>query len=163
MAWPCPKCGNEVTEYDNFCPNCGFNLQSMKHKHQPVTTSKVEEYKSYIQILGIIEIAFGIFSLVIALLTFISVLFVFPFPKFATGSAYIPIITLITAVFVILIIIYGTLSITFGRQLLQYKNSGRLGTMIIGAISLMAMPFGTAFGIAALYILTKPEVEPLFS
>ncbi|MFX0093147.1 MAG: hypothetical protein ACFFBD_15425, partial [Candidatus Hodarchaeota archaeon] len=42
-------------------------------------------------------------------------------------------------------------------------NSGRIGTMIFGVLSLFAFPLGTLYGFFKLYILTRPEVEALFT
>jgi hypothetical protein len=48
-------------------------------------------------------------------------------------------------------------------NLLQYLNSGRIGTMVIAALNLFNFPFGTIFGIVALYVLFQPEVEQLYT
>ena len=61
-----------------------------------------------------------------------------------------------------LLILYAVFSFLYAHRLMDYKESGRIGTMIIGGINLINIPFGTAFGIAALAILTKPEVENMF-
>ncbi|UCG02660.1 MAG: hypothetical protein JSW11_01455 [Candidatus Heimdallarchaeota archaeon] len=59
-------------------------------------------------------------------------------------------------------LIFGIAQIVYGRRLLQYKSSGRIGTIVAGVLHLLNVPFGTAFGLAALFILTRPEVIDLF-
>lgn len=44
---------------------------------------------------------------------------------------------------------------------MHYKNSDRIVTTIIGVFSMFIIPIGTIIGIAALYILTNPEAEPI--
>jgi hypothetical protein len=59
--------------------------------------------------------------------------------------------------------VYAFVSIISGKHLLQYENSGRIGTMVIAALNLFNFPFGTVFAIAALYVLSQPEVEQLYT
>ncbi|MHA1971343.1 MAG: zinc-ribbon domain-containing protein [Candidatus Hodarchaeales archaeon] len=161
MSWPCPKCGNEIKKGDNFCPSCGYELKNKKKMYQPSITRKLAEYRSYIQILGVIEIAFGIFAVLIVPLMLLF-FFIMPVPEIA-GISYLSFLPFLLILVSLIVLPYGIFSINFGRKLLSYKESGRTGTMIIGALNLIFIPFGTVFGIAALYILTRPEVEPLFS
>jgi hypothetical protein len=138
-------------------------------------TAQIAEYKSNIQIIGIVEIVVGILALIGGFLAAIAGI-ILPTLIVTDGSvthgpeanttaefpaaAFIGILAFMLA---ILLLIYAIGAIVSGRRLLQYENSGRIGTMIIGAISLISFPLGTIFGIAALYILSKPEVEQLFN
>ncbi|MFX0152604.1 MAG: hypothetical protein ACFFAJ_17605 [Candidatus Hodarchaeota archaeon] len=58
--------------------------------------------------------------------------------------------------------VYAFVSILSGKKLLQYENSGRIGTMVIAALNLLNFPFGTVFAIEALVVLSRPEVEQLY-
>jgi hypothetical protein len=60
-------------------------------------------------------------------------------------------------------LIYAFVSIISGNRLIQYENSGRIGFMVIAALNLFNFPFGTIFAIAALNILSQPEVEQLYT
>ena len=60
------------------------------------------------------------------------------------------------------LIAFGVVQIVFGAGLMKYTKWGQMGTMVLGALNLLNVPFGTAFGIAALYYLTRPEAQDLF-
>ncbi|MFX0086056.1 MAG: hypothetical protein ACFFAU_10290, partial [Candidatus Hodarchaeota archaeon] len=62
----------------------------------------------------------------------------------------------------LIVLAYAFAAILCGKRLLQYQNSGRIGTMVIAALNLFNIPFGTIFGVAALYVLSQPEVEQLY-
>ena len=47
----CPKCGAEVTEEDNFCPECGFNLKTSEKSETTNGGSKMKKLGIIIGIL----------------------------------------------------------------------------------------------------------------
>jgi hypothetical protein len=161
----CPNCGELAKPNEFFCQSCGTALT---RPDRPRT----KEIRGYIQIIGVVEIVFGIVGLLASAFlgffaAFIPALMaegVFDTSESALTSQTI---TTFLAVFIafiaIVFLIFSLAAILSGIKVMQYKNSGRIGTMIIGAFSLFLIPVGTIFGVAALYILTKPEVEPLFS
>jgi len=160
----CPKCGEQAKFDDFFCQTCGTALISPERP-------KTKQLMSYIQIIGIVEIVLGIFGLVGAgLIGFLAYILprVMELEEVQTDipepikSELFDFLWMFLLLIAVLLVIYAIASIWFGIRLLQYKNSGRIGTMIIGALSIINIPLGTAFGLAALYILTKPEAEALF-
>jgi len=168
--YSCPNCGTSVSLKDLFCQRCGLDLIKIQSSQFTKPSDRTNEYRGYIQILGYVEIVFGLLSLVIGVFAMIIAVFV-PFLMLQgiaaddLGSS-----TEIVAVFVgilvfivaLLFLIFGLAQIVYGRRLLQHRSSGRTGTMIIGVLHLFDIPFGTVFGIAALYILTRPEAIGLF-
>ncbi len=52
----CPKCGAEVTEEDNFCPECGFNLKMSEKSETTNGGSKMKKLGIIIGILVIVGI-----------------------------------------------------------------------------------------------------------
>jgi hypothetical protein len=160
----CPNCGELAKPNEFFCQSCGTALT---RPDRPRT----KEIRGYIQIIGVVEIVFGIVGLLFS--AFFGVFAVF-IPAlmaedvFDTTDSALASETVATflAVFIgfiaIVFVIFSLAAILSGVKLMQYRNSGRIGTMIIAAFSLFVIPVGTIFGVAALYILTKPEVEPLF-
>lgn len=162
----CPKCGEQVKFDDFFCQTCGTVLTSPERP-------KTKQLMSYIQIIGIVEIVLGIFS------AFLGVLFAFLayiFPRLIeldeiqledisepVARELLNFVSILMIFLVVVCFLYAIAAIWFGIRLLQYKNSGRIGTMVMGALSLINIPLGTIFGLFALYILTKPEAEALFN
>ncbi|MFW9916120.1 MAG: hypothetical protein ACFFGZ_10990 [Candidatus Thorarchaeota archaeon] len=178
----CPNCGTPFFPGDQFCSGCGDCIpvppppaKTPRHESPIAAAAQIAEYQSNIQIIGILEIVGGILALIGGFLAAIAGI-ILPTLIMTDGSvthgseanttaefpaaAFVGILAFILA---ILLFIYAIGAIVSGRRLLQYENSGRIGTMIIGAISLISFPLGTIFGIAALYILSRPEVEQLFS
>jgi hypothetical protein len=134
--------------------------------------SRLESYKGYIQILGVVEIVFGVLALLIGFL----ILALAPLMYYIVRSGILedvesqamllkvaPFISVILGGVALLILAYAVVSIISGKRLMKYENSGRIGTMVIGALNLFNIPFGTIFGIAALYVLSQPEVEQLYT
>ncbi|MFX0124141.1 MAG: hypothetical protein ACFFAE_10935 [Candidatus Hodarchaeota archaeon] len=163
----CPNCGEVAKPNEFFCQSCGTALT---RPDRPRT----KEIRGYIQIIGVVEIVFGIMG-IIGSLFFAFFAFFIPVlvregafepseeSAFLTSESLVTFLAFFIGLIGILFFLFSIAAILSGIKLIQYKNSGRIGTMIIGAFSLFIIPVGTIFGIAALYILTKPEVEPLFS
>ncbi len=162
----CPNCGEMAKPNEFFCQSCGTALTSPQRP-------RTKEIRGYIQIIGTVEIVFGIVGIMGSL--FIGFFAAFIPTLMSEGAlqsseesslfnseAMASFLAILIGLVAILFIIFSITAILSGIKLMQYKNSGRIGTMIIGAFSLFIIPVGTIFGIAALYILTKPEVYPLF-
>lgn len=49
-----------------------------------------------------------------------------------------------------------------GMGLLQLKSWARSLSIVVCALEIISMPFGTLLGIYGLWVLTSQEVEPLF-
>ncbi|MFX1286099.1 MAG: zinc-ribbon domain-containing protein [Promethearchaeota archaeon] len=166
----CSKCGAVIGSEDLFCQSCGAELAARKVSSYVASSPRLESFKGYIQIIGIVEIVFGIFALFIGLLmaSFVPLFYylmryeVIEFEE-PMVPRLIPVISVLIFVIAVVCFVYAFVSILSGKRLLQYQNSGRIGTMVIGALNLFNFPFGTIFGIAALYVLTQPEVEQLYT
>ena len=160
----CPNCGELAKPNEFFCQSCGTALT---RPDRPRT----KEIRGYIQIIGVVEIVFGIVGILVSAFfgifaAFIPALMSEDVLDASDGALTSQTVATFVAVFIaflaIVFVIFSLAAILSGIKLMQYRNSGRIGTMIIAAFSLFVIPVGTIFGVAALYILTKPEVEPLF-
>ncbi|MFX0113266.1 MAG: hypothetical protein ACFFB3_01835 [Candidatus Hodarchaeota archaeon] len=184
----CPNCGTPYFPEDQFCSGCGDPIPKTPpssrtsssslgvpiHSTPFASQARGEEIKGYVQIIGIVEIVFGALSLIGAVFIGIAGFYIHRFITEADTadsgttstvdtSTVASFATILFFAIAALLLAYGVLAIVSGKRLLEYRASGRMGTMIIGALSLISFPFGTIFGIAALYVLTRPEAEPLFS
>ena len=169
----CSKCGSVVGSEDLFCQSCGSELAARKVTPYVAESSRLESFRGYINILAVVEIVFGVFALLIGLLLASIVPLVyyllqseaieFEMENPELFYKIIPFISVILFGIALLCFIYAFVSILSGKRLLRYENSGRVGTMVIAALNLFNFPFGTIFGIAALYVLSQPEVEQLYS
>ncbi|MFX0124142.1 MAG: hypothetical protein ACFFAE_10940 [Candidatus Hodarchaeota archaeon] len=162
----CPNCGELAKPNEFFCQSCGTALTSPQRP-------RTKEIRGYIQIIGTVEIVLGIVGIIGSLFlgffaAFIPALMTESIiaestEGVSTSQTIATFVAISIGLFAIVFLIFSIIAILSGIKLMQYRNSGRIGTMIIGAFSLFAIPVGTIFGIAALYILTRPEVEPLFT
>ncbi|MHA2365289.1 MAG: hypothetical protein ACXAC7_15125 [Candidatus Hodarchaeales archaeon] len=184
----CSNCGDYTKPDELFCQSCGAAIVSNNPKTTPNTigyqSSKpspaihpsrgsYDNIKSYTQILGTIEIVFGIFALIFGILLGVFSFFVPNLIEYeneinAGYDSGVPtelsgFFVILFLVFAIMMLIYAYVAITSGIRCLQYKNKGRIGTLIIGAVSLIMIPFGTIFGVAVLYVFTRPEIDEIFT
>ena len=175
----CSKCGAVVGSEDLFCASCGAELAARKPRsYDVVESSRLNSYRGYIQMIGVVEIVFGIFALLIGLaLTCIVPLIYYLLSSEAIDfnamdveidnpvlfHKLLPFVSVVVFIIALVFFVYAFVSIISGKRLLQYQNSGRIGTMVIAALNLLNFPFGTIFAVAALYVLSRPEVEQLYT
>ena len=159
----CPSCNAKVKRGSSFCHECGTELKVSQVKKTLVEVTKQDEYIGYIQITSVIEIALGI---LITILGFLILIFGFVASEETFKSEYskyfIDYLQIVISLAGILLILFGFTSIYFGIKLFQLKQIGRIGTMLVASLELIFPPFGTVFGIIALYLLIKPESIELF-
>ncbi|MFW9853691.1 MAG: hypothetical protein ACFFFG_01430 [Candidatus Thorarchaeota archaeon] len=159
----CPNCGTYVDPKDFFCNSCGSALTSPQRP-------RTKEVRGYIQIIGVVEIVFGIMAVFIGIILSVFTAYLPVLLGYANLNSDIQNLADFTGVIqsflvtiALIVFCYALASIFSGYKLMQYRSVGRAGTMVMGALNLFLIPVGTIFGIAALYILTRPEVEPLFT
>lgn len=125
--------------------------------------TKQDEYIGYIQITSVVEIAIGI---LISILGLIILIFGFMASEDTFKSEYsqyfVKYIQIIIGLIGVLLILFGFISVYFGMKLFQLKQIGRIGTMLVAALQLIFIPFGTIFGITSLYLLTRPNTIEIF-
>lgn len=172
----CSNCGGLLDEDSKFCSHCGMAAKNDKISKKMISkefsvTNADQNYSSYrgnIQIIAILEIAFGLLVLFIsAILGFI----LLNIPKFAnvvdihdpTFWDIWPFASKFLWLMFIIVIVYGILNVLVGVSLYRFNTFGRIGTMINGALSIFNVPFGTLFGIASIYLLTRPEADVVFN
>ncbi|MFQ5979979.1 MAG: hypothetical protein ACE5OZ_17750 [Candidatus Heimdallarchaeota archaeon] len=163
----CPHCGTLNFPGDQFCATCGKSIA--EEPSSPVaSSSRISEYRGYIRVVGTVEVVFGVLYAVLGVFTLLAAIFVtYVIGEGESGQsggyvlgAFVGAMILVVA---IMFLALGIYSIKSGKQLIEFRESGRTGTMIVAAINLINIPFGTIFGIAALYVLTRPEIEGIIS
>ncbi len=177
----CQNCGSIGASGDLFCQECGskFSKPIPSVYHNP--KSRLHEYRGYVKVIGVIEIVFGVFALFITgILVLVAALMPMLLsdetrPDLFDGMTHIPagsmdhsygiaLFVMIVLGFVALFILaFAILSIVNGKRLMNYQRNGHSGSILISVLSLLAMPFGTIFGIFSLYVLTRPEVDQILS
>jgi hypothetical protein len=110
----------------------------------------------HIRLLGILWIAISAFRLLPGLALTIIFQHGFPFPGGAEVPDFVPaLLHVIGSTF----LAGGVLGVIVGIGLIQRQSWARLGAILLGAVSLIDMPFGTALGIYTLWVLLPAESE----
>ncbi len=74
----------------------------------------------------------------------------------------IPILAIIAAAVCVLLAIVSLPAIIAGVGLLQFREWARILTIVLSALNLLNIPFGTALGIYGLWVLLSDATQPLF-
>jgi len=74
----------------------------------------------------------------------------------------IPIVAAIGVGFFLLVIVVSLPGVIAGYGLLRFRPWARVLAIVLSALSLMSVPFGTLLGAYGLWILLSEETEPLF-
>ncbi len=114
---------------------------------------------SHVKIVGIVNIVFGVLGLIAAAIVLVAV----AGGGLISGDETTIAVTSIVAVSVSSVIaVFSIPQIIAGIGLLKLKNWGRILGMIVAVLDLLNIPFGTAFGIYALWVLLNAETEKMF-
>ncbi len=120
---------------------------------------------SHVRILAILYIVFGS----LGVLTALGVLMLFggiAGVVNATGepdaATAVPILGLIGGVIFFFILVLSIPGIVAGMGLLQYREWARILTIVLSALQLVNVPFGTALGVYGLWVLLQDETTRLF-
>jgi hypothetical protein len=66
------------------------------------------------------------------------------------------------AVFAVTLLAGGGVNLWAGRALRQYEPRGRIAVLTLGVLNLFLLPFGTALGIYAFWVLLNNETRAVF-
>lgn len=122
--------------------------------------------RDHVRILGMLHIVFGSLGLLGALI----VLFIFGGIAGIVGlsnepDAHVaaPILGLIGGAICILVLVLSLPGLIAGIGLLKFQPWARILTIVLSAINLLNVPFGTALGVYGLWVLLQQETERLFA
>jgi hypothetical protein len=123
--------------------------------------------RKHVQVLGILNIVWGsigVFGALIIMLVFGGVVSLIGVTAHHDPDARIaiPIVGLIGGAIFLLIMITSIPSIVAGAGLLRMAPWSRILTIVLSALHLFSIPFGTALGIYGLWVLLSDETVSLF-
>jgi len=145
----CDRCGANVPENVNFCPNCG---KPARVAAMPPPRSRLA---GHVRLLGIFWLAISAFHLIpglalISIFRFSGSLFPPEVPGFVHG---------LLDIIGWGILLLAALGFITGWGLLQREPWARMLAIVLGCFSLVNMPFGTALGIYTLWVLLPAASE----
>lgn len=135
----CDKCGAKLIPGAQFCPACGKTLVPMMPPTRGIA--------GHVRLLGILWVAYGALHAIPGLIVFAvgeSILLPPEVPAFVHN-----IIGFVGALFLVM----GTASVIVGVGLLMRQTWARMASLVVAALSLPNIPFGTAMGIYTLWAL----------
>ena len=120
----------------------------------------------HVRILGILHIVFGALCVLgglIALVVMGGIAGIVSASDQSQDAAVaVPILALIGTLVCILCLVVGLPGLIGGIFLLQYKPWARILVIVLSALDLIHVPFGTALGIYGFWTLLNPQTEALF-
>ncbi len=124
--------------------------------------------RTHVQILGVLNIVWGSLGFLAAMI----IMMVFGGAMGIIGVAAghepgadvaIPIVGLVGGVIFLILVLTSVPSLVVGIGLLRRSWWSRVAGIVLSAVHLLNIPFGTALGIYGLWVLLSQETLPLFS
>jgi len=121
----------------------------------------------HVKILGILHIVFGSLCvlgglIVLAVMGGIAGI-VNASEQTQDTAVAVPILAAIGAFVCILCLVIGLPGLIGGIGLVQFKSWARILIIVLSALDLIHVPFGTALGIYGFWVLLNPQTEALFN
>jgi hypothetical protein len=121
----------------------------------------------HVRILGILHIVFGALCVLgglflLALMGGIAGIVASSDQSPDAGVA-VPVLAAIGGFLCILCLVVGLPGLVGGIGLLQFRSWARITMIVISALDLIHIPFGTALGIYGFWVLLNPQTEAMFN
>ena len=146
----CDRCGARVDDNQNFCPACGKSLKSTV-----VAMGAQPRVAGHIRLLGILWLAYSGLHLIPGL--FLMTMFQGPASILPPDApAFVP--HLLSAIGVVLSAA-SVVGLVTGWGLLNWRDWARTLALVLGALNLLNLPFGTAIGVYTLWVLLPETSE----
>ncbi len=174
----CDQCGKELNPDAKFCSACGKSLSQSggPATSQAAPTARPTQYaapatapapmnmNNHLRILGILWILRGVLHAFGGVwLAFVGSAFLphmmYSFPRVFVGMPFGRLIGSSIALGGMVAVLFGLADVLTGWALLQHEQWGRTLALVIGVITLLSFPFGTALGIYTLIVLLPPQSE----
>ena len=123
--------------------------------------------ESHIKAVGLLHVilgSLGVLGGLVVLLVFGGLAGIVRFSDASADSAAaVPILGGIGAVIFVLLLLFSVPGLIGGIGLMRMAPWSRVFMIVISALDLLHIPFGTALGIYGLWVLTKPETAALMA
>lgn len=121
----------------------------------------------HVRVLAILHIVFGALGISVGLgvlLLFGGIAGVVNFAAEGDPAARtaVPILGLVGGLIFVVVVVLSIPGVVAGIGLLHYREWARILTLVLSALDLLNVPFGTALGIYGLWVLLRNETVQLF-
>ncbi|HJQ93381.1 MAG TPA: hypothetical protein VJ874_03735 [Candidatus Thermoplasmatota archaeon] len=118
----------------------------------------------HVKVVAILEIVWGVLAAIGALFILLMITVATGVTSSTGAPGFVPGIIASFGLFILVIVAgLAVLALLGGTRLLRHRRSGRTLTYVSAALSLLSFPIGTAFGIYAFIILTRPDTDRLLT
>jgi hypothetical protein len=122
--------------------------------------------QTHVKVVAVLHIILGSLGVVFALFTFIAAGTVAGIvgssAEARDAAVAVPAIGMFGALAAVFLLILGLPGIIVGIGLLYFKPWARILGIVISALDLIHIPFGTLIGVYGLWVLLNKDTEPLF-
>jgi hypothetical protein len=140
----CDNCGSELDFGQRFCPNCGKPIAGA-----PSLPATQDRGGGHVKLIGIFWLALSAMRLIPA----IAILGMFR-SRFDCMPPDVPgFVPFLISFMGIVFLAGGVLGLVVGWGLLTWQPWARMAAIVLGCISLLELPFGTAVGVYTLWAL----------
>ena len=124
-----------------------------------VVTVEENRMKKHVNIAAILQIVFGSILALAALIIALAFGFV---DQFVDDPTALKVLALVGTPLVVMFLLFGGAMIAGGVGLLYCKPWARILTLIMAAMGLLNVPFGTLKGVYIIWVLVQSETVSLF-
>ena len=123
--------------------------------------------KSHVDFLGLLFIVWGLLTVLVGLSTLAlgvgAVAMIMSASRGGGGQVAAGLTAAAFTALALLAILWGAAHIVVGVPLRRHTPSSRLMALMLGSVDLLLLPYGTALGVYALYVLLNEKGRALFT
>src|SRR5262249_52281221 len=152
-AMYCNQCGKELQANQQFCSSCGAAVGAVA---VPVRQDPMERH---VHLLGVLWLGLGLVAAPGGGGVFVLAHGIFGPNGVATQEGAPLFLRPLLSLVSVIILVKAAASFLAGLGLLQRQPWGRVLALVLGFISLINVPFGTALGIYTIWVLLSANAE----
>jgi len=122
--------------------------------------------ETHVKVVSVLNIVFGALGLCVAAvlaLIFAGSAAAIVADADADARVAIPVLGFTGSALVGFLVVWSLPCVIVGIGLLKRRSWARIGGIVVAVLSLAVIPFGTVFGVYALWVLFSPDTERLFT
>ena len=122
--------------------------------------------ETHVKVVSVLNIVFGALGLCVAAvlgLIFAGSAAAIVADADADARVALPVLGLTGSALVGFLVVWSLPCVIVGIGLLKRRSWARIGGIVVAVLSLAVIPFGTVFGVYALWVLFSPDAERLFT
>ena len=122
--------------------------------------------KSHVDFLGVLFIVWGLLTVVVGVSTLAlgvgAVALMTSSSRGDTGQVAAGLTVVVFTALALIAIVWGAVHVIVGVPLRRYTPWSRFIALMLGSVDLLLLPYGTALGVYALYVLLDEQSKALF-